>query len=286
MDLVVVGNVSRDTVEINNKQVETIGGAAYYVALAASLTGCTTFLVALAGSDFPIESIPNIRQLRLNYLKIVDGPTTHFKLRYDHTMVLKEITSKFGPRPIEPKDMIPLPSGTNAFHVTSKEPISPERFLTISNASFFSTDVSLSSLEKKRTSIKSFIPHVRYLFMNADEYNLSRNWLNFKEYSQLTLIVTSGENGLQVFRKDNIICEVPAYKTQIVDPTGAGDVLAGGTLGMLCQNRELETALSVGSAMGSICVENWGPSRIANASIVEIHDRAAWILSKVKHHAK
>lgn len=286
MDLLVVGNVSLDTIEIGSQKVETIGGAGYYMAYAASLTGCTVFLAAIVGTDFPFESMPKMRQLNLKYLKSSTGSTTRFTLQYDDTKALKNIISNFNAKTIDPRDTPSLAEGTYVVHITSKDPISPEKFITTFNTSFFSTDVSLSSLEKKRQSIQLLLPHIKYIFLNLEEYHQCSNWLNFSDYPKLIVIVTNDKSGVQVFRNNNIILDVPAYEALLVDPTGAGDVLAGGCVGMLCQNKDLVAALSFGSALASICVEGWGASRITNASSEEIYERTTWIQSRVKKYAE
>ena len=286
MDLLVVGNVSLDTIEIGSQKVETIGGAGYYMAYAASLTGCTVFLAAIVGTDFPFESMPTTKRLNLKYLKSTTEPTTHFTLRYDDAKALKNITSNFNTKTIDPRDIPSLTEGTYVVHITSKDPIVPENFLATFNTSLFSTDVSLSSLEKKRSSIQLLLPYIKYIFLNLEEYHQCSNWLKFSDHPNLTVIVTHDKSGVQVFRKNTIILDVPAYEAHLVDPTGAGDVLAGGCVGMLCQNKDLVAALSVGSALASICVEGWGTSRITNASSKEIYERTTWIQSRAKKYAE
>ena len=286
MDLLVIGNVSLDTIEIGSQKVETIGGTGYYMAYAASLTGCTVFLAAIVGTDFPFESMPKMKQLNLKYLKSTTGSTTRFTLRYDDTKALKNIISNFNTKIIDPRDTPSLAEGTYVVHLTSKDPILPENFITTFNSSVFSTDVSLSSLEKKRASIQLLLPYIKYIFLNLEEYHQCSNWLKFSDHPNLTVIVTNDKSGVQVYKNNNVILDVPAYKAHLVDPTGAGDVLAGGCVGMLCQNKDLVAALSVGSALASICVEGWGASRITNASSEEIYKRTTWIQSRVKKYAE
>ena len=63
----------------------------------------------------------------------------------------------------------------------------------------------------------------------------------------------------------------PSFPTdRVVDPTGAGDSFAGGTLGYLAQagaeKNALRHAIIYGSVMGSFAVEEFGTRRIQTYS--------------------
>lgn len=282
MTLLVVGNISIDTIEIDNQKVESIGGGAFYVALAASLAGCPTYLAGLIGADFPIHLISHVEQLKLDYLKLLKKPTTRFHLHYDSSKNLQKVVSSFCSHSIRPRDLFPTPLKVNAAHITCKDPFAPKTFLGSIHASFISTDVSSSSLERRRSPLLSILPHARYIFMNIQEYQLFKGWIDLIDYPNLSVIVTMGENGLKVYNKKFVILEIPAYLVDVIDPTGAGDTLAGGCMGMLSQNMELIHALSFGSAIASVCVQGWGASSLLNSSIMEFNSRTQKIMSRAK----
>jgi sugar/nucleoside kinase (ribokinase family) len=65
---------------------------------------------------------------------------------------------------------------------------------------------------------------------------------------------------------------------KVIDPTGAGDSFAGGFMGYIASqdelNREvLKRALFYGGVMGSFAVENFGPRRLRNLQREEIEER-------------
>jgi sugar/nucleoside kinase (ribokinase family) len=64
----------------------------------------------------------------------------------------------------------------------------------------------------------------------------------------------------------------------IFDPTGAGDTFAGGFMGHIAKTKDIsfdnmKTAIIVGSAMASFCVEKFGTTRLKEISKNQINDR-------------
>jgi sugar/nucleoside kinase (ribokinase family) len=64
----------------------------------------------------------------------------------------------------------------------------------------------------------------------------------------------------------------------VFDPTGAGDTFAGGFIGWLASTRDIsfenmKTAVIVGSAMASFCVEKFGPTRLKEITRQDIDAR-------------
>ncbi|RYE12308.1 MAG: hypothetical protein EOP45_23075, partial [Sphingobacteriaceae bacterium] len=64
----------------------------------------------------------------------------------------------------------------------------------------------------------------------------------------------------------------------VFDPTGAGDTFAGGFIGHLAKTGDIsfsnmKTAIIVGSAMASFCVEKFGPERLQEITKEDIDDR-------------
>jgi len=65
---------------------------------------------------------------------------------------------------------------------------------------------------------------------------------------------------------------------EVFDPTGAGDTFAGGFIGHLAKTKDIsfdnmKTAIIVGSAMASFCVEKFGPDRLKEITREDIEAR-------------
>jgi sugar/nucleoside kinase (ribokinase family) len=65
---------------------------------------------------------------------------------------------------------------------------------------------------------------------------------------------------------------------EVFDPTGAGDTFAGGFIGHLAKTKDIsfenmKTAIIVGSAMASFCVEKFGTERLREITKADIDER-------------
>ncbi|MCA9108124.1 MAG: hypothetical protein KDA83_22145, partial [Planctomycetales bacterium] len=91
-------------------------------------------------------------------------------------------------------------------------------------------------------------------------------------------VVKKGEHGA-ILVTGKGISVVPAYPTMdVVDPTGAGDSFAGGMLGYLCTQAEIDDAalkrsLIRGTVTASITIEDFSLTRIKDTSRDEIEKR-------------
>ena len=64
----------------------------------------------------------------------------------------------------------------------------------------------------------------------------------------------------------------------VFDPTGAGDAFAGGFIGHIAKTKDIsfenmKTAIIVGSALASFCVEKFGPQRLKEITKNDIDSR-------------
>ena len=87
-----------------------------------------------------------------------------------------------------------------------------------------------------------------------------------------------GEYGAALFTPENYFA-IPAYPLESVfDPTGAGDTFAGGFMGYLSSQDELDEAamrraMIFGSVMASFNVEEFGTERVRRLTHEEINER-------------
>jgi sugar/nucleoside kinase (ribokinase family) len=101
------------------------------------------------------------------------------------------------------------------------------------------------------------------------------------------LIVKKGEHGALLFH-DNHVFFAPALPLEdVFDPTGAGDTFAGGFLGYLAKTRDIsfenmKTAIIMGSAMASFCVEKFGPERLKEVTAQDIETRVQQFVELVQ----
>ena len=81
-----------------------------------------------------------------------------------------------------------------------------------------------------------------------------------------------------LFNEDKVFF-APALPLEVVfDPTGAGDTFAGGFIGHIARTKDIsfenmKSAIIVGSAMASFCVEKFGTTRLRELKREDIDNR-------------
>jgi sugar/nucleoside kinase (ribokinase family) len=121
--------------------------------------------------------------------------------------------------------------------------------------------------------------------MIAKETNLPRAAQKVLAMGPQALVIKHGEYGATIFFREGAFgvgrhpFRAPALPIEEVqDPTGAGDSFAGGFMGYIASqgdvNREvLKRALFYGGVMGSFAVERFGTERLQNLTREEIDAR-------------
>jgi sugar/nucleoside kinase (ribokinase family) len=119
----------------------------------------------------------------------------------------------------------------------------------------------------------------------AGETNLPRAAQKVLAMGPKALVMKHGEYGATIFFREGAFgighhpFRAPALPIEeVVDPTGAGDSFAGGFMGYIASqgelNREvLKRAMFYGSVMGSFAVERFGTERLQNLTRKQIDAR-------------
>ena len=101
------------------------------------------------------------------------------------------------------------------------------------------------------------------------------------------LIIKKGEHGALLFHGNNVFFAPALPLEDVYDPTGAGDTFAGGFMGHLAKTKDIsfenmKTAIIVGSALASFCVEKLGPQRLKEVTKKEIDERISQFVQLVQ----
>src|SRR5918911_3808316 len=121
--------------------------------------------------------------------------------------------------------------------------------------------------------------------MIANERSLPRAARKVLAMGPQALVIKHGEYGATIFFREGAFgigshpFRAPALPIEeVVDPTGAGDSFAGGFMGYIASqgelNREvLKRAMFYGGVLGSFAVERFGPARLQNLTREQIDAR-------------
>jgi sugar/nucleoside kinase (ribokinase family) len=133
--------------------------------------------------------------------------------------------------------------------------------------------------------LKKVLGMVDVLLVNDEEarqlsgdYSLVKAARKIMQMGPRFLIIKKGEHGALLFHANEVFFAPALPLEEVFDPTGAGDTFSGGFMGHLAKTEDvsyenMKTAIIVGSAMASFCVEKFGPERLKEITKGEIDDR-------------
>lgn len=106
------------------------------------------------------------------------------------------------------------------------------------------------------TKFKKILKNVKVLILNEVEFNYLKK-KNFNDFNVEILIITKGEKGAEIITK-GIKEEVPAYKTNVIDGSGAGDAFNAGFIAAYQRKFSLVDCVKIANATASFIVEKHG----------------------------
>ena len=290
MSLVVVGSVAFDAVETPfGKCDKMLGGSASHFSISASFFTDVS-IVGVVGGDFTEEDgevfkIHNIGTHDLE--RIQDGKTFRWAGRYEydlnvaHTLDTQlNVFADFKPKLSEESK-----SSRLLFLGNIQPDLQREVREQMPNAELVALDTMNLWIENTRDSLLRTIKGVDVVIINDAEArqltgipNLIKAAREILTWGPRALIVKRGEYGAALFTPENYFA-IPAYPLESVfDPTGAGDTFAGGFMGYLASQEELDEAamrraMIFGSVMASFNVEEFGTKRVRRLTHDEINER-------------
>jgi sugar/nucleoside kinase (ribokinase family) len=292
MSLIVVGTMAFDAIETPFAKIDRIvGGSATYVAYAASNFIQPIQQISIVGFDFPKEEMQELEQrgVQLEGVKVVPDKKSFFWSGKYHMDMNSRDT---------------LVTDLNV--LLDFDPVVPEsyqsaEFLMLGN---LDPKIQMSVIRQMKTRPKLIVMDTMNFWMEATMPELEEVlkmvdvlMLNDSEARQLSaqfslvkaakeimkmgpkyLIIKKGEHGALLFHGDQVFFAPALPLEDVFDPTGAGDTFAGGFMGHIARTRDIsfdnmKTAIIVGSAMASFCVEKFGPQRLKEISRVDIDMR-------------
>jgi sugar/nucleoside kinase (ribokinase family) len=291
MDLLIVGSVATDSIETPFGKVEkALGGSATYASVAASYF-TKSGIVAVVGNDFSndhIELLKN-REIDLEGLQIdQDSKTFHWSGYYEGDMNQAHTRE----------------TCLNAFE--SFKPVIPEVYRDakyvllgnihpalqlevldqVKNPDLILCDTMNFWISSQPELLKNVFSKVDIICINDSEArqlcetssipNAAKQLLSLgPEY----VIIKKGAHGALLFTENHSFALPGLPLTTVVDPTGAGDSFAGGTLGYLAKhgdnnNDNFRSALVAGTVMAYYCVEDFSCNKTNGLTKEDILERA------------
>jgi len=296
MSILAVGSVAFDTIATPAGRVENmLGGSATYFSLAASYF-TDVRVVAVVGDDFTAEheSVLKKRGVDTRGIQRQKGKTFRWGGQYlDNLNEAKteftelNVFQNFQPHiPEEYMDSLFLFLGN--IHPTLQAAVRLEMDrvrLTGGDTMNFWIQGSLKELTETLRLVNVLLINDGEAKMLASEKSLPRAARKVLAMGPQALVIKHGEYGATIFFREGAFgigshpFRAPALPIEeVIDPTGAGDSFAGGFMGYIASqgqlNREvLKRALFYGGVMGSFAVERFGTERLQTLTRQEIDGR-------------
>ena len=291
MKLITVGTVAFDNIETPfGRADKVVGGAATYIALAASYFLKKQGIVSVVGVDFPQEMIDRFgrRGVDLSGLEVLPGKESFFwSGRYHYDMNSRDTLET---RLNVLLDLDPKLNGAyrsaEYLMLGNLDPVVQAKVLDqVEAPALVAMDTMNFWMDSAMEALKQVIARVDILVINdsevrqlSGEHSLVKAAHKVLAMGPRYLVVKKGEHGALLFDKDRVFFAPALPLDEVVDPTGAGDTFAGGFIGYLARSGDhsfsnLKRAIIVGSAMASFCCEKFGVQRLLELDQEEIDRR-------------
>lgn len=290
MSLTVVGSVAFDALETPfGKRDRVLGGAATHFGLSASFF-TEVNAVGVVGGDFTDAEWDVFRRHHINTddIEVVpDGKTFFWSGRYDYDMntahtldTQLNVFATFDPK---------LSKNSKNARVVFLANIQPTLQLGVrkqcENAEFVAMDTMNYWISSVKDELLETVKAVDCIIINdaearqlTDEPNIHKAAKAIMDLGLRAVVIKRGEYGATLFTPTSFF-STPAYPLESVfDPTGAGDTFAGGFMGYIAAQKDinddtLRRACVYGSVMASFNVEKFGTERVDELDYPEINQR-------------
>ena len=290
MPLIVVGSVAIDHVETPQERRENLlGGSATHFSYAASFF-TSVRLVGVVGADWPAEhtELLKSRGIDTSGLHVVpDGKTFTWTGRYHKNMndrdTLDVQLNVFGEfDPILPEDYrrakyVFLANGVPAVQMKVLSQV-PGRKLAVADTMDLWINTAREDLDKLLGQLDGLVLNDSEAKLLTGTETLVAAGHQVREMGPKFVVIKKGEHGAMFFSEHETYV-LPAYPTdRVIDPTGAGDSFAGGMMGYLAEQdnvdpETLKTALAYGILVASFNVEGFGLERMLEITRDDIEER-------------
>lgn len=292
MSLIVVGSMAFDDIETPfGKSNKIIGGAGTYIAYAASHFHAPIQQVSVVGYDFPQEELEELKSkgVQLDAVEIVpDRKSFYWAGKYHLDMnsrdtLVTELNVLGDFKPVVPDsyqgaEFVMLGNLAPSVQLSVINQLRTQPKLIVLDTMNFWMEVALPELEEVISKVDVLLVNDSEARQLTAEYSLVKAAKKILTMGPKYLIIKKGEHGALLFHEDKVFIAPALPLEEVFDPTGAGDTFAGGFLGYLAKTGDtsfenMKTAIIVGSAMASFCVEKFGTTRIKEITKEDIQNR-------------
>ena len=281
-----------DAIETPFGKVDKIvGGSATYVAYAASNFVNDVKQISIIGYDFPTEELEELksRGVKVDGVEMITDKKSFFWSGKYHTdmntrdTLVTDLNALADFNPIVPEsyqgaEFLMLGNLMPKLQMSVINQLKVRPKLIVMDTMNFWMDIALDDLKEVLTKVDVLLVNDGEARQLSNEVSLVKAAKKIMTMGPKFLIIKKGEHGALLFHENHVFYAPALPLEEVFDPTGAGDTFAGGFIGHLAKTKDIsfenmKTAIIVGSAMASYCVEKFGPERLKEVNKADIQSR-------------
>ena len=292
MSLISVGSMAFDAIETPFGKVDKIvGGAGTYIAYAASQFVTPVQQISIIGYDFPAAEMEDLKKrgVQLEGVELVlDKKSFFWSGRYHLDMNTRDtlvtdlnVLADF--KPVVPAsyqgaEFLMLGNLAPSTQLSVIDQMQERPKLIVMDTMNFWMEIALDDLKAVLKKVDVLMVNDSEARQLSGEYSLVKAARKITAMGPKFLVIKKGEHGALLFHDGHVFVAPALPLEDVFDPTGAGDTFAGGFMGYLAKTKDIsfsnmKTAIIVGSALASFCVEKFGPNRMKEITKADIDER-------------
>ena len=292
MSVITLGTMAFDAIETPFGKIDKIvGGSATYVAYAASHLVKPIQQISIVGYDFPQEEMDELKKrgVQLEGVEIVPDKKSffwsgkyHLDMNTRDTLITDlNVLADFNPKvpdEYQGADFLMLGNLMPRLQISVINQLKKRPKLIVLDTMNFWMETALDDLKKVIKMIDVLLINDGEARQLSGEFSLVKAAKKILQMGPKYLIIKKGEHGALLFHGNHVFFAPALPLEEVFDPTGAGDTFAGGFIGHLARTKDIsfenmKTAIIVGTAMASFCVEKFGPERLKEITKEDIDVR-------------
>ena len=292
MAIITLGSMAFDTIETPFGKIDKIvGGSGTYVAYAASHLTKPIQQISIVGNDFPEEELDELKKrgVELAGVEIVPDKKSffwsgkyHLDMNTRDTLITDlNVLADFDPKvpdEYQGAEFLMLGNLMPSLQISVINQLKKRPKLIVLDTMNFWIESALEDLKKALLMIDVLMINDSEARQLSGEYSIVKAAKKVMDMGPKYLIIKKGEHGALLFHENHVFFAPALPLEEVFDPTGAGDAFAGGFIGHIARTSDvsfenMKTAIIVGSAMASFCVEKFGPQRLKEITKKEIDIR-------------
>ena len=292
MSVICVGSMAFDAIETPFGKIDKIvGGSATYIAYAAGNFVSPIQQISIVGNDFPEEEMAELikRGVSLDGLEIVKDKKSffwsgkyHLDMNSRDTLVtdlnVLEDFNPIVPDSYQGAEFLILGNLMPKLQLSVINQLKVRPKLIVMDTMNFWMDIAMDDLKEVLQKVDVLLVNDAEARQLSGELSLVKAARKIIKMGPKFLIIKKGEHGALLFHENHVFFAPALPLEEVFDPTGAGDTFAGGFIGHLAKTKDIsfenmKTAIIIGSAMASFCVEKFGPERLKEINKADIDAR-------------